>query len=89
MCSSDLADRERWYPASRFFRSGATGADGTATITGLPAGGYYAASVTAPPADGWEALQDPAFLESLVPRATMVILGEAEQRTLSLRVDGR
>jgi len=82
-------DRDRWYPAWRFFRTASAGADGTATVAALPAGGYYTAAIAELPADGPDALQDPAFLESLVPRATTVILGEVGQRTISLRLPAR
>ena len=79
-------DRDRWYPASRFLRVASTSDAGVALFAGLPAGSYYAAAVAALPADGDDAWQDPAFLESLVPRAESFALGEGQKQTLSLKL---
>jgi hypothetical protein len=83
------ADRDRWYPASRFMRTAITGSEGTLTIAGLPPGSYYAAAVTKLPADGSDAWQDPAYLESLVPRASAFTLGEGQKQTIELKVRER
>ena len=61
-------------------------------FAGLPAGSYYAAAVAALPADGDDAWQDPAYLESLVARATAFALGEGQSQALTLKLpsaDGR
>jgi hypothetical protein len=82
-------DRDRWYPASRFLRTTIAGSDGTFTLSGLPYGSYYAAAVAQLPTEGEDAWQDPAFLESLVTRASTVTLGEAQKISLSLRLASR
>ena len=55
----------------------------------VPAGSYYAAAVAQLPSDGDEAWQDPAFLESLVGRATSFALGEGQSQALTLRFTDR
>jgi hypothetical protein len=82
-------DRDRWYPASRFLRLSKSGTDGAVTIAGLPPGSYYAAAVAKLPADGDDAWQDPAYLESLVPPATAFSLGDGQRQTLALKVTER
>jgi Carboxypeptidase regulatory-like domain len=67
-------DRDKWYPASRFMRRAVAGADGLASIKGLPDGVYYAAAVPRPPDEGEDAWQDPEYLASLLRRATTVTL---------------
>ena len=81
--------RDRWYPVSRFTRRAVTLKEGTFSMAGLPPGTYYVAAVAQLPADGDEAWQDPAFLTSLIPRATTATLGDGDTRTLNLRVGGR
>jgi hypothetical protein len=53
-------------------------------LIGLPAGSYYAAAVAQLPDDGDDAWQDPAYLESLIGRATTFGLGEGQS---SLNLD--
>jgi len=80
--------RDRWYPASRFL--GITSAtEGTYTIAGMPTGSYYAAAVARPPADGADAWQDPAYLASLIPRASSVTIAAGERRSLNLKISAR
>jgi hypothetical protein len=79
-------DRDRWYPASRYLRAAAVNADGTFTMAGLPVGSYYAVAVTKLPNDGDDAWQDPAYLESLLPRAVTFTLGEGQRQALSLKM---
>jgi hypothetical protein len=79
-------DRDRWYPASRFVRQTAAGTDGAIALAGLPPGSYYAAAVAALPSDGDDAWQDPAYLESLVPRARAFALGEGQKQVLNLKL---
>jgi len=81
--------RDRWYPLSRFMRRAATGKEGTFSMVGLPAGTYYVAAAGPFPPDGDEGWQDPAFLTSLIPRASTATLGDADTRTLNLRLGGR
>ena len=82
-------DRDRWYPASRFLRLAAAGTDGVIALAGLPAGSYYAAAVATLPADGDDAWQEPAYLESLVGRAVTFALGEGQKQVLTLKVGDR
>jgi hypothetical protein len=82
-------NRDRWYPSSRFLRTTTAGADGAFTLAGLPMGTYYAAAVAQLPQEGRDAWQDPAFLESLVPRASTVTLSEAQKISLNLRLPSR
>jgi protocatechuate 3,4-dioxygenase beta subunit len=85
-------DRDRWYAASRYLRQVEAGADGTAAIAGLPPGSYYAAALVQIPVDGAEAWQDPAYLQSVVARASAFALGEGQKHVLNLELtsaDGR
>jgi 5-hydroxyisourate hydrolase-like protein (transthyretin family) len=82
-------DRDRWYAASRFLRNRIAGDDGTVTMAGLPPGSYYAVALAQMPTDGPEALQDPAYLESLVPRATAFALGDGQKQILNLKIIDR
>jgi hypothetical protein len=82
-------DRDRWYSASRFLRKTRAGPDGMFMISGLPFGSYYAAAVAQLPAEGEDAWQDAAFLESLMPRASAVTLGDGQQPFLNLRLFSR
>jgi protocatechuate 3,4-dioxygenase beta subunit len=82
-------DRDRWYPASRFLRLATAGTDGVLALAGLPAGSYYAAAVARLPADGDDAWQEPAYLESLVGRAVTFALGEGQKHVLNLKVGDR
>ena len=79
-------DRDRWYAASRFLRLAEAGADGIASVADVPPGSFYAAVVTSLPPDGADAWQDPAFLESLVQRASSFALGDGEKRALVLKL---
>ena len=82
-------DRDRWYPASRFLRESAAGIDGSVSIKGMPPGSYYAAAVARLPPDGDDAWQDPAFLESLMPWASTVVLGDGQSQLIKLAVGGK
>jgi hypothetical protein len=77
-------DSTHWYSRSRYVRRERTGADGNFAVSGLPAGQYYAVPVRNVPADGDEAWQDPAFLESLIPGATIVVIGDRGSANLRL-----
>jgi len=83
-------DRGLWFPRSRYLRSTATDADGSFRIEALPPGSYSAVAVSALPADGDDAWQDPAWLASLVKDAVTVPLANGEHRRFgTLRVAGR
>jgi hypothetical protein len=77
-------DGTHWYSRSRYVRRERTGADGNFAVSGLPEGQYYAVPVRNVPADGDEAWQDPAFLESLIPGATIVVIGDTASANLRL-----
>jgi protocatechuate 3,4-dioxygenase beta subunit len=82
-------DHDRWYPASRFLRKAVAGAEGAARIAGLPPGSYYAAAVAQLPVDGEDGWQDPAFLATLLARASTVTFGDGQKRLLDLRLPAR
>lgn len=81
------ADRDRWFPTSRFLRTVAAGPDGAFLLEGLPAGNYYVAAIAQVPENG--AWQEPAFLESLRRAASSLTISEREQRSLNLRLSPR
>jgi uncharacterized GH25 family protein len=82
-------DRSRWYPRSRYIQRDRTEADGSYSIAGLPAGNYYAVPVRDVPADGADAWQEPAFLESLIPAASTVLVGDGARASANFRLTGR
>jgi hypothetical protein len=59
--------------------------DGHYRIVGLPPGEYYVTALI-----DFEPIQlsDPVFLESLIPAAAKVTLGESEQKPLNLKIGG-
>src|SRR5262249_5471166 len=78
------ADRQAWYPQSRFFARIVPGSDGRFRAEGLPPGEYLAIALDAVPGvrdgDQW---QDPDYLETLVARAKRMTLAEGGSVTLS------
>ena len=82
-------DRALWYPRSRHVRRQRTEADGSFSISGLPSAQYYAAPVRNVPTDGDEAWQEPAFLESLIPGAVSVLIGDGGRASANFRLSGR
>jgi protocatechuate 3,4-dioxygenase beta subunit len=84
------ADRQAWYPQSRFFRRAMSSADGTFRVEGLPAGEYLAAAVAAVSdvrvGDSW---QDPDYLETLTARARRMTLSEGGSASFTLTVVAR
>ncbi len=79
-------DRSQWYSRSRFVRRTRTGADGAFSIGGLPFASYYTVAVSDLPDDGDEAWQEPAFLESLIPRAVTALAGEGQAVSVNPRL---
>jgi hypothetical protein len=80
-------DRARWFRNSRFMKFGRADTDGTANVRGLPPGEYLVVAVDwMQGTEGYGEWQDAAFLESLVPKATRVTLGEAQNLTTPLRL---
>jgi len=82
-------DRARWYPRSRYVQRARTEVDGSFSIAGLPAGNYYAIPVHDVPADGDDAWQEPAFLESLIPTALSVLVGDGGRSSVNFRLSRR
>jgi hypothetical protein len=84
------ADRQAWYPQSRFFKRTISGTDGTFSVEGLPPGEYLAAARDAVPGgrdgDDW---QDPDYLEVLMTRARRITLSEGAHLSLTLAVQTR
>jgi Carboxypeptidase regulatory-like domain len=82
-------DRSHWYPRSRYVQRTPSEADGSFSISGLPAGQYYAAPVRNVPRDGDEAWQEPAFLESLIPGSVSVLIGDGGRASANFRLSDR
>ena len=76
-------DRALWTRSSRFQSSGRSDDKGHFSLTGLPPGSYYVIAL-----DRVESgtLQDPDFLETLMPKATAFTLVEAETRNVDVRL---
>jgi len=77
-------DRTHWTTAPRrVSRAARLSSDGRYRISGLPPGEYYLVVITdSNPGD----LDDPAFLESLIPAAMKVVLGEGERKVQDYRI---
>jgi Carboxypeptidase regulatory-like domain len=79
-------DRSFWTPGSRrVARPVRTASDGTYRTTGLPAGEYYLAAV--PDLDPSQ-VDDPTFLEQVVPAAIRITLTDGEKKVEDLRIGG-
>jgi protocatechuate 3,4-dioxygenase beta subunit len=78
------ADRTHWTTASRRVSGAARlSSDGHYRISGLPPGEYYLTVITdVIPGQ----LDDPSFLESLIPRAVKVVMGEGERKVQDYRI---
>jgi hypothetical protein len=76
-------DPRKWRPFTRYVRAGVLDQTGRFTIRGLPAGRYLAVAL-----DHLEegAEGDPELLARLRGRGTPITLGDAEARTMELRV---
>ena len=81
-------DRERWYSGSRFFRRVQPQSNGLALVRGLPPGDYLFAPVFGMRVlkDGFDAWQDPDFLDSITQRAVRATLTEGQKLSISTRV---
>ena len=77
------SDRTFWRPASRRVRFTRPSTDGRFAFRDLPGGEYLIAALTdMEPAD----LDDPAFIERLVPAGVAVRLNDGEKKTQDLRI---
>ena len=76
-------DRALWTVPRRVSSITRLSSDGRFTIIGLPPGEYYLAALTElDPAQ----LGDPSFLESLVPAAVKLAIGEGERKVQDFRI---
>ena len=80
------ANRAHWFPGSRFVKWSTTTPAGSFDIGDLPPGDYLVAALDALPPGDWQALDG---LDALVSRATRVMLGESQQRTITLPLTRR
>jgi protocatechuate 3,4-dioxygenase beta subunit len=77
--------RDRWFPLSRWVKTGGSWANGSFDVKGLPPGDYWIAALD--PADTtFDLVIDSALLESLSSRATRISLSEGQRRELTLRL---
>jgi protocatechuate 3,4-dioxygenase beta subunit len=78
------ADRAHWTTSPRRVSGAARlSSDGRYRISGLPPGEYYLAVMTdfSP-----TQLDDPSFLESLIPKAVKVVMGEGERKVQDYQI---
>lgn len=80
------ADREHWYPGSRFVRRAATSAEGTYRLEGLPIGTYHVAPITRLP-EGDEPWTDPLYLETLMSQAMTASVTDGSTTIVNVRTD--
>lgn len=79
------ADRQAWYPQSRFFARIMSGTDGRFRAEGLPPGEYQAIALdTVPGVRDGDQWQDPDYLETLVARSRRITLSEGGSLSLTL-----
>jgi hypothetical protein len=83
-------DRARWFQRSQWLKTARPSQDGTFRVAGLPPGDYWTIAVDrldgTPGGGEW---QDAEVLQSLVPRATRVSVGESQTLALDLRLINR
>src|SRR5262249_17270844 len=78
------ADRDRWFPGSRFLRDVTTDEQGTYTVSGLPFGSYYVTTIDQAMTEGPDAWQDPAFLMTQMARAASLTISEGQHVTRAI-----
>ena len=74
---------EKWFPESRWVRAARPDQSGTYRIDALPPGDYLAIALDYVEEGAWH---DAAFVEALRDRAQPFTLGEAESRSLPLKI---
>jgi hypothetical protein len=76
-------DRERWNPGSRYVRTSRPNQDGRFTVTGLPAGHYYAAALEyIEPGEE----TDPELLDRVTQKAVKFSLNDNETKSVNLKI---
>jgi hypothetical protein len=80
------SDADRRFAGSRYIRTADTDADGRFAITSLPPGSYLVTAVEAGDGDASADWRSAEALDSLMPHAERLTLGERQAATLSLRV---
>ncbi len=76
-------DKQKWSGASRYVSTSRPDQDGRFKMVGLPPGDYYAVAVDHVEPGQWN---DPEFLESVRPRASIFSLMEGETKTVDLKL---
>ncbi len=79
--------RDRWFPGSRWVKTGRPAQDGAYSIQGLPPGDYWVGAIDRVESSGG-GLTPPEtdLLEPLSSRATRITLGEGQARDVTLRL---
>ena len=80
--------RDRWFPGSRWIRTGLPSQDGSYRIAGLPPGDYWVAAIDRVESTVGGNLAPPEsdLLEPLSARATRITLGEGQTQDVALRL---
>jgi hypothetical protein len=78
-------DRTYWTLGSRRIQQAHPASDGKYVLSGLPPGEYFVCAVTDFTSNQ---LYEPAFLESIVPGAFKIALGDGEKKTQDLKLAG-
>lgn len=78
-------DRTYWTIGSRRIQQAQPASDGRYLVSGLPPGEYFVCAVTSFTPNQ---LYDPAFLESMVPGAFKITLGDGEKKRQDLKLAG-
>ena len=79
-------DRRAWTPGSRRIAEARPSTDGRFRLVGLPPGTYYVCAVVELDES---ALDDPSFLEQLIPGAVTVTLTDGVKKVQDLKLAGR
>jgi hypothetical protein len=79
------ADKTKWRAPSRRVRSTRPSTSGTFEVADLPPGQYYLAALKDLDAAD---LEDPAFLETLIPASALMTITEGQKTTQDLRIGG-
>jgi len=80
--------RDRWFPGSRWMKTGTPSQDGTYRVQGLPPGDYWVAAIDRVESSGGGnlALPETDLLEPLSARATRITLGDGQSQDVTLRL---